>query len=85
MVKSSQTTPFFSFIKSLAPLTGKEITGVPHDIASSGVWLKVSSYQPHISSHISQNEVNHVWSGVEKVLFDGSKDIHFKKFEAKLL
>ena len=39
-----------------------------------------NKYKHHISSHISQNEVNHVWAGVEKVLFDGSKDIHYKKF-----
>ena len=39
------------------------------------------AYKHHISSHISQNEVNHVWNGVEKVLFDGSQDIHYKKFD----
>ena len=32
-----------------------------------------NKYKHHISSHISQNEVNRVWAGVEKVLFDGSK------------
>ena len=41
-----------------------------------------SQYKKHISSHIAQKEADHIWAGVEKVLFSEGNVLHFKKWDS---
>lgn len=55
-------------------------------LTKSGLEKYITKFQHRnkqfISSHISQNEVNRVWDGVEKVLFSDGHELHLKKWDS---